>query len=226
MKRPRIALIHAVHPAIAPIRAAFAADWPAAEAISLLDDSLSIDRAKDADVTPAMMQRFTDLTDYIIRQGADAILFTCSAFGPAIEHEARTRKLPILKPNEAMFDAAFETGTHIGPVHVGMIATFGPSVGSMEAEFAEEAARRKLGAKITTVLVPAARAALDAGDLAGHNRLVAEAVPKLGTVDAIMLAHFSTAPAADAVRAVAEVPVLTAPNAAVAKLRALLAAKA
>jgi hypothetical protein len=57
MKRPRIALIHAVHPAIAPIRAAFAADWPEAEAISLLDDSLSIDRAKDAGVTPAMMQR-------------------------------------------------------------------------------------------------------------------------------------------------------------------------
>jgi Asp/Glu/hydantoin racemase len=217
MKRPRIALIHAVHPAIAPIRAAFAADWPEAEAISLLDDSLSIDRAKDADLTPAMMQRFTDLTDYVIRQGADAILFTCSAFGPAIEHEARTRKLPILKPNEAMFDAAFETGTHIG-----MIATFGPSVASMEAEFAEEAARRKLGAKITTVLVPAARAALDAGDLEAHNRLVADAATQLAAVDAIMLAHFSTAPAAAAVRAVTTVPVLTAPNAAVAKLRALL----
>jgi hypothetical protein len=219
MTRPRIALIHAVHPAIAPIRAAFAADWPEAEAISLLDDSLSIDRAKDADVTPAMMQRFTDLTNYMIRQGADAILFTCSAFGPAIEHEARTRKLPILKPNEAMFDAAFETGTHVG-----MIATFGPSVSTMEAEFAEEAARRRLGAKLTTVLVPGARAALDAGDLATHNRLVAEAVPQLGAVDAIMLAHFSTAPAAAAVRAVTKAPVLTAPNAAVAKLRAMLAA--
>jgi Asp/Glu/hydantoin racemase len=222
MKRPRIALIHAVHPAIAPIRAAFASDWPEAEAISLLDDSLSIDRAKDAGVTPAMMQRFTDLTDYIIRQGADAILFTCSAFGPAIEHEARTRRLPILKPNEAMFDAAFATGTHSGPLHVGMIATFGPSVSTMEAEFAEESARRKLGAKITTVLVPAARQALDAGDLDAHNRLVADAVQKLGAVDAIMLAHFSTAPAAAAVRAVATVPVLTAPNAAVAALKARL----
>jgi Asp/Glu/hydantoin racemase len=116
-----------------------------------------------------------------------------------------------------MFDAAFATGTHIG-----MIATFGPSVGTMEAEFAEEAARRKPGAKITTVLVPAARAALDAGDLDGHNRLVAEAVPKLGAVDAIMLAHFSTAPAAAAVRAVTSVPVLTAPNAAVAALKARL----
>jgi hypothetical protein len=222
VKRPRIALIHAVHPAMAPIRAAFASDWPEAEAINLLDDSLAIDRAKDADVTPAMMQRFTDLTDYVIRQGADAILFTCSAFGPAIEHEARTRKLPILKPNEAMFDAALEVGTHIGPLHVGMIATFGPSVGTMEAEFAEETARRKLWARITTILVPEARTALDMGDLDGHNRLVAAAVSKLGAVDAIMLAHFSTAPAAAAVRAVTRVPVFTAPNAAVAKLRALL----
>jgi hypothetical protein len=39
-----------------------------------------------------------------------------------------------------------------------------------------------------------------------------------------MLAHFSTAPAAAAVRAVTKAPVLTAPNAAVAKLRAMLAA--
>jgi Asp/Glu/hydantoin racemase len=214
-KRPRIALIHAVHPAIAPIRAAFAADWPEAEAISLLDDSLSIDRAKDADVTPAMTARFAELSDYALRQGADAILFTCSAFGPAIEAVARAHPdVPVLKPNEAMFDAAFATGTHIG-----MIATFGPSVGTMEAEFAEEAANRKLGAKITTVLVPAARTALDKGDLDAHNRLIADAVAQLGTVDAIMLAHFSTAPAAAAVRARTSVPVLTAPNAAVAALR-------
>jgi hypothetical protein len=35
--------------------------------------------------------------------------------------------------------------------------------------------------------------ALRAGDVDSHNRRVAEAVARLGKVDAIMLAHFSTA---------------------------------
>ena len=65
--------------------------------------------------------------------------------------------------------------------------------------------------------------AVRTGDEATHNRLVSEAAAKLDGFDAITLAHFSTARARQAVQAVTTIPVLTSPDAAVAKLRRLLA---
>ncbi len=215
--RPRIALIHATTVAMEPIQAAFASGWPEAEAINILDDSLSPDRAKAPGLAPEMYSRFLTLTRYAIDHGADGILFTCSAFGEAIEAAARAVAVPVLKPNEAMFEAALALGTRIG-----MVATFGPSVASMEAEFAAAAAGRKPASGLRSVVAEGAMQALRGGDVEKHNRLVAEAAATLPGVDAIMLAHFSTSRALEAVQASVVVPVLTSPGAAVAKLRARL----
>lgn len=212
----RVALIHAVEVAVAPITAAFEAAWPEAERMNLLEDRLSPDRARDPDLTDGMTRRINALADYAVLSGADGVLFTCSAFGPAIEAAAARLPVPVLKPNEAMFEAALAQGSRIG-----MLATFGPSVGTMEAEFHEAAAGR--GATLRTVLVPRALDALKGGDAETHNRLVAEHAPELADCDAIMLAHFSTSRAKPAVEAVLGRPVLTSPGAAVAALRSAIA---
>ncbi|MGY2934384.1 hypothetical protein ACVWZ6_003986 [Bradyrhizobium sp. GM6.1] len=86
---PRIALIHALKHSIAPIEAAFAKVWPEARLMNLLDDSLSSDLARDGKLNDAMTERFLALGRYAAATGADAILFTCSAFGPCIEAVAR-----------------------------------------------------------------------------------------------------------------------------------------
>ena len=213
--RPRIALIHATPVAMEPIQAAFASAWPQAETINILDDSLSIDRAKDPALTPAMFERFRTLTDYAVSYGADGILFTCSAFGEAIEAAAEMHPIPVLKPNEAMFDAALEKGLRLG-----MVSTFAPAMASMEAEFAAAAAGREPAPVLLSVLAPGAMDALRKGDVAEHNQRVAEAAAKLAGVDAIMLAHFSTSRAFEAVTQRVPVPVLTSPGAAVARMRA------
>lgn len=215
---PRVALIHAVTPAIAPVHAAFRALWPEAGPIDILDASLSPDRARDGVLTDAMTARIGALADYGLLAGGAGVLFTCSAFGAAIAAAAARLAVPVLKPNEAMFEAAMGEGTRLG-----MLATFGPSVAGMEAEFAEERARTGAAATLETVLVPDALDALKAGDAATHDRLVAEYAPRLADCDAILLAHFSTSRAAPAVRAVVDRPVLTSPDAAVAKLRRVLA---
>jgi Asp/Glu/hydantoin racemase len=218
---PRIALIHATPVAVDPIAEAFKRDWPDCTTVNLLDDSLSQDRARTAELTPEMSDRIVALGKYVRAAGADAILYTCSAFGPAIKEAARTLPVPVLKPNEAMFEKALEKGRRIG-----MIATFRASVASMEAEFAEEAARCNARASIRTVLVEEAMTRLRAGDAESHNRLVAQAAHGLPDCDAIVLAQFSTSRAAPAVRAVTAQPVLTSPDAAVAKLKAMLASAA
>lgn len=212
--RVRIALIHATPLAMEPIQAAFAEAWPEAETINILDDSLAVDRARDDDLTPAMFERFRTLADYAVSYGADGILFTCSAFGEAIEAAAEMHPIPILRPNEAMFDAALEKGARIG-----MVSTFAPAMASMEAEFQAAAAGRDPPVVLQSVLAPGAMEALRSGDAEGHHRRVAEAAATLRDVDAIMLAHFSTSRALDAVRARVSVPVLTSPGAAVSRMR-------
>jgi hypothetical protein len=214
----RIALIHAVVVAMQPIEQAFRRLWPEAERINILDDSLSPDREKDADLTPAMSARIEALARYAAATEAQGILFTCSAFGDAIDAAAKTAKIPVLKPNEAMFEAALTEGRRIG-----MLATFAPSVSSMEEEFRQMARRRGSEATIESYCVPGAMAALRGGDGATHDALIAEAAPRFRHCDAVLLAHFSTARAENAVSAVLASKILTAPSAAVSKLKSVVA---
>jgi hypothetical protein len=219
----RIALIHAVTVAMAPVHDAFARLWPEAECTDLLDTALSVDRERDGELTAAMTRRIGVLAGYAAGTGAAGILFTCSAFGEAIEATAAASPIPVLKPNEAMFEAALRAGRRIG-----MLATFGPSVAGMEEEFRQLAAQRGVPAEIETICVEGAMPALRAGDSTTHDRLIAEAAPRLAHCDALLLAHFSTARAEAAVRAtVADLapgrPVLTAPGAAVEALKSRVA---
>ncbi|WP_345251633.1 aspartate/glutamate racemase family protein [Pigmentiphaga soli] len=215
---PRIALIHAVQVAMAPIEASFRRLWPEARRASLLDDALPADLQQAGAITPAISARIGGLADYAIAAGADAILYTCSAFGDAIEATAARVAVPVLKPNEAMFEAALGQGRRIG-----MLATFASAVASMEQEFEAMARQRGVDATLETICVPEALAAANRGDIALHNRLVAEAVPRLAHCDAVMLAHFSTSTALELAEQALGRAVLTAPDAAVENLKARVA---
>jgi hypothetical protein len=102
----RIALVHAVKVAIAPVEDAFRRHWPEAELSNLLDDSLSRDRNRDGALTPQLSRRIAALAQYGVDAGASAVLYTCSAFGEAIEAVKREQKVPVLRPNEAMLAEA------------------------------------------------------------------------------------------------------------------------
>jgi hypothetical protein len=118
-----------------------------------------------------------------------------------------------------MFEEALAHGERLG-----MVATFGPSIATMEAEFAEDARRLRPGARLATRLATDAMAALRAGDAETHNALVAREAKSFGQVDALMLAHFSTSRALAACREAASVPVLSSPDAAVRKVRKMVGA--
>ena len=207
---PRIALIHALAHSVAPINDAMARDWPQAHRMNLLDDSLSADLAASASgLDDAMQRRFSALARYAVECGSDAILFTCSAFGPCIEQVAREHPLvPVLKPNEAMIGDVCATTRQVG-----LVATYAPTLKSMPAEFPRDVDLR-------VALAEGALRALNAGDVATHDRLVAQAAQALADdgCEAIALAQFSMACAADAVAKRTGLPVFTTVTSAVAKL--------
>ena len=211
----RIALIHATPAAVDPIKAAFAEVWAEPDLVNLLDDSLSRDRATSTELTDSTYRRFDALGGYALSVGADAILFTCSAFGPAIERVARAVNIPVLKPNEAMFAEAIATGGRVG-----MLATFEPSIASMREEFETDAARARSNASLECVFVPGAMSALLAGRREQHDTMIADAANALSHCTTIMLAQFSMASAAPALRQrLPAIPILTSPASAVVALK-------
>jgi Asp/Glu/hydantoin racemase len=208
----RITLVHALKHSIAPIEASFASLWPDARLMNLLDDSLSADLARDGRLTEAMTGRFLSIGRYAVSTGADAILFTCSAFGPCIEAVAREQaRIPVLKPNAAMIEQATARGRKIG-----LLSTFAPTLASMPPEFPRSV-------EVVPKLAAGALSALDRGDRAEHDRLVTEASRELRGCDLIALAQYSMAPAAALVAEASGLPVLTTPDSAVLKLKELLA---
>ncbi len=212
----RIALIHALAHSVAPINDELARAWPEAVRMNLLDDSLSADLARSgAGLDEAMHRRFETLATYAESTGAQAILFTCSAFGPCIEAVAARRpRMPVLKPNEAMIQEAVAHGGHIG-----LVASFAPTLASMPPEFPP-------GTALLTRLAEGAMDALDRGDGAGHDERVVEAARWLAGqgCGVIALAQFSMARAQRAVHEAVGLPVLTTPGSAVRVLRQRLGA--
>jgi aspartate/glutamate racemase len=185
--------------------------WPECVRMNLLDDSLSADlAASSSGLDDTMTARFIALADYAVGTGAQGILFTCSAFGPCIDAVARRHVgIPVLKPNEAMVLEAVATGARIG-----LVASFGPTLRSMPAEF-------PAGVELRTALAEGALDALNAGGGALHDALVAQAASRLVAdgCSVIALAQFSLARAADAVAQHCGVPVLTTVDSAVRALR-------
>jgi Asp/Glu/hydantoin racemase len=153
-----------------------------------------------------MHQRFLTLGRYARGTGADAILFTCSAFGSCIERvQADLAPMVVHKPNQGMFAEAVARGGRIG-----LVVSFLPSLASLTAEF-------PAGSEVTPMFVEGALDALARGDGEEHDRLTAEAAAK-ADVDVYALGQFSLARAVERVRQATGKPVLTTPEAAVREL--------
>lgn len=217
MDNPRIALIHATPLAVEPINTAFKALWPQALATNLLDDSLAPDLVKEGGITDRVIDRFVTLAKYVRKAGADGIMFTCSAFGTAIEAAKAAVDVPVLKPNEAMLDEAIAAGRRLG-----VLATFEPSIPNFLVELETLAKSKGIALDVRTKAVANAMSALQAGRADEHDRLVAEAAAVMMDCDAVLLSQFSMASAASRIAPTATCKVLTSPGSAVMRLRSLL----
>ncbi len=218
MAQPRIVLIHALRDSVAPAMAAMASGWPQARVANLLDDSLSADlAARHGVIEDSIVDRFLALGRYARATGADGILFTCSAFGVAIDAVKADLRLPVLKPNEAGLEAALAAGRRIA-----LLATFPSTIPSMTHELEAMAAARGIVPTIMTRVVAGALAALQVGDAVRHDALIAAAVADFASADTVVLAQFSMARAAEALAPALRARVLTTPDSAVGKLRRLV----
>jgi len=214
---PNIVLFHVHKDAMNAAVTAFAQDWPEARISNILEDGLFEWVRETGGVVPGMYDAFHQLTDYAVGRGADGILYSCSAFRECIDACNEAFDIPMLKPNDAMIEAALDVGDRIA-----VLATVGPTITSISAEIEEMARAAGRNVSLSPYMVEGAFDAMAAGDGDTHDRLVAEMADTIMDADVIVLAQFTLARAVPAVAAVTEIPVLNSPGAAVAKMRELL----
>ena len=220
--RPTVALIHASEASMAPAVAAFGDEFPDADLWHLLDNRLVSDADAAGGLTESLHARMSTLIQYAVDGGADAVQLSCSMYGPVARDAAARLPVTVLASDQAMFD-------HVVALRPGRIALLA-SLASAGADSAQRLeawlAAAGVESDIETRVVAGAAAAASAGDLDELTRLMAaEAVDVSGSVDVVVLAQYSLAPALLGIAGAVHLPVLSAPHLAAASLSRQLGEK-
>ena len=122
--------------------------------------------------------------------GAAAVLVTCSSIGEAATDAAAAVGVPLVRVDEAMAGEAVARAT-AGSGRILVLATLSATLGPTSRLVQSAAAGADVD--VQAQVVADAADARAAGDLATHDRLIAEAIAEAGDVDVIVLAQASMA---------------------------------
>jgi hypothetical protein len=210
-----VALIHATPASMPPAHGAFAERFPAARLWNLLDDRLLPDADAAGGLTPPLRGRMRTLIRHAVDGGADAVLLTCSMYGPVAIEEAPGHPVPVLASDHALFEAVRAHGAR-------RVAVLGPIRASVDDTCAR-LCEGLTGVTVSGSVVDGAPGA----DRTRLEQLVAHQARRVAPhADAIVLGQFSIAPAQAAAQAAVPVPVFSPPHLAADLLRRRLAEKA
>lgn len=212
--RPRIALISAVTSAFAPIHDAFQSGFPEAELWNLLDDRLLDDAADRGGLTAELTARMESLIDHAVDGGADAVLLTCSLYGPVAHARSGRSGVPVQGPDDALFEAVRGSSAS----RAGLVSS-----GASPLEDSTARLRAVVGQDVEVVPILTERAAFGSSD--GVIDAVTAALRPAPEVDVLVLGQYSLTSAAPMLREVLGIPVLTGPELAVRSVRDALDAQ-
>jgi len=207
---PTVALIHATPAAMPPARAAFTARFPQARLWNLLDDLLISEAEAAGGLTPGLRQRMRTLIRYAVDGGADAVLLSCSMYGPVAAEAAGAYPVPVLASDQALFDAVAARVTD-GARRVAVLGPIRAGVDDTVARLRDWLTDRDApDAVITGSVVDGVREAAAARDQGLLEQLVADEARWIGSdADVIVLGQFSISSAQQAAQAAVAVPVLS-----------------
>jgi Asp/Glu/hydantoin racemase len=213
----RIFLVHPTPLSMPPIDEAFKTLWPEAQTLNLLDESLYADIPPDGTLAPAIYQRVDSLLRHCEASRADGILFSGSTFGPAVDQARKRMRVPVLRAEEAMMEQAVVLGERIL-----LVCTAKRAMPVVRASLDAAVARARVTRMIHELWVTGARDAITSGDIATHDRLIAQQVTGAGEFDVIVFGQISMVPARVPLPRDIARRIVTGPEATVARMRALV----
>lgn len=171
---------------MAPIENAFERLWPEAELLSLLDETLYADVSVDGVMAPGVAERTATLLHHAVASGAEAIVFTGSTFGPAVDGARIAIGVPVLKADEAM---AFQAARRGGKVL--LVCTAARALPILIRNLEQAATSLGTVLDLSTLVIPEAKTALEQGDSARHDDLIVAAIARQPAPDSILLGQMS-----------------------------------
>ncbi len=213
----RILLVHAYLPSIAPIAEAFAALWPQAQVLNILDESLYADVTPEGVMGEDVPARVVTLLRHAEKSRADGIVFTGSTFGPAVDLAKKELAIPVLKADEAMAEKIVAEASH--PL---IVCTARRALPVIRANVEAKAAERGKAPVIAELWVAGAKDAIVAGDNATHDELIAAAIRENAGYDMIAFGQVSMVPARRLLPADIAARVVTSAEASVGRMRQLV----
>jgi hypothetical protein len=210
---PVVAVIHATTASLGPVEAAFGETCPEVSLWHLLDDRLVKDADAAGGLTDDLRRRMSALIAYAREAGADAVQLACSMYGPVAT--AQDGPVPVLASDQAMFDEV----VRLAPERVGVLASLASAAEDTVARLTSWLRDAGSEASVEALLVqPGGGAELAERVQRGAGELATR-------VDVIVLAQYSLAPSRAEVAAAVDVPVLSPPHLAAARIVELVPAR-
>ena len=216
----KVALIHALEESKQPVWKSFYDLWPEAVLSNYSDLSLSKDRNLGQNEN-TIGQRISNLAKMAVSENADAILYTCSAFGDEINQVKDQYSIPILRPNEAAFIDAIQLKQKIK-----IMVTFLPSLELLTQEIKTMMVESNTELEVEGIYVEEALKSLQNGLVNQHDDLIAKIALDQKDDCTIILGQFSMASALSNISEKnSDLRVLTTPDSSVLRLKKIIEAK-
>jgi Asp/Glu/hydantoin racemase len=184
-----LAIIHTTALTVAPLKELAGELLPGVKVINFVDDSILPQLLENGAEVAAVAPRLLQYSRFAKEVGADIILNACSSVGAVVAEMREAVAIPVVRIDEAMAEEAVRQAQHIG-VAATLLTTLKPTLALLEAK--AMAIGKKV--RLESVCASTAYERLLAGDVEGHDKLLAETLYELAEkVERVVLAQASMA---------------------------------
>lgn len=178
---PKLGIVHTSFALVEPLGKLAREMLPGVDVVNIVDDTL-LAYARERGVDAQLTRRMAFYFQAAVEAGSDLILNACSSVGETVDAARETIRVPILKIDEPMADAAVESGGRIA-VLATLASTLGPTCRLLEAR------ARAAGSSVmlSPILCESAFDHLMAGRVEAHDDGVERAVLQAAASHDILL---------------------------------------
>jgi aspartate/glutamate racemase len=109
-----VALISSTRAVFGPMEAAFRGEFPGAQVLHLLDETLIEDFRREGGLSPHSRHKALQMALTAQEAGVDGILLTCSTLSPSVDNLRPFLKIPIVKIDEPVIEEVVRSSEKIG----------------------------------------------------------------------------------------------------------------